>query len=192
MYNLRVLNFVNAAVSYGTVAANLALLAYLGLAASGRDGFVVRRLGRYGYRVALAVAWSGVIGSLYYSEIAGWEPCSLCWWQRIALYPIAILLAIAVARSEERKLSPYIATFAAVGAAVSVYQIYLQFGPPAAEALMNGCSIDGGVSCTETYHVAFGYISMATSALSAFLVVLAGLHLAHRAERHEANAAAPQ
>lgn len=182
------LDFVNAAVSYGTLLANIAVLAYFGLAAGGRDGFVVRRFGRYGYRVALAVAWSGVIGSLYYSEIAGWEPCALCWWQRVALYPAAILLAIATARREERRLSPYIATLAAIGAAISAYQLYLQFGPPAAEALMNGCSIDGGASCSETYYVAFGYVSMATSALSAFLVILAGLNLSHRAERHEANA----
>lgn len=187
-----VLDFVNAAVSYGTVALNVALLAYLGLAASGRDAFVVRRVGRYGYHVALAIAWLGVIGSLYYSEIAGWVPCDLCWWQRIALYPTAILLALAVLRGEARRLSPYAATLASVGALVAAYQIYLQFGPPAATVLMNGCSLEGGVSCSEAYYVAFGYVSMATSSLSAFLAMLASLHLAHRAERHEASAAAPQ
>jgi hypothetical protein len=52
---------------------------------------------------------------------------------------------------------------------------------------MNGCSIDGGVSCSETYHIGFGYISMATSALTAFLVVLAGLRLGRLWERHNAN-----
>jgi disulfide bond formation protein DsbB len=179
-----VLDFVNMAVSYGTVVVNLALLAYLGFAASGRDAFLVRRLGRYGYHAALAVAVAGVVGSLYYSEIAGWEPCALCWWQRIALYPTALLLAIANIRRELRLISPYVAAFASCGAVVSAYQIYLQFGPPAAAAIMNGCSIEGGASCSETYYVAFGYVSMATSALSAFLVILASLHLAHRAERH--------
>ena len=186
------LNFVNAAVSYGTVALNIALVASLGFAAAGRDGWLVRRIGRYGYRIAVVVAWLGVIGSLYYSEIAGWVPCDLCWWQRIALYPAAAILALAVARGEARRASPYVALLASAGALVGAYQIYLQFGPPAAEAIMNGCALDGGVSCSETYHVAFGYVSMATSALSAFLAILAGLHLAHRAERHEANAAAPQ
>ena len=185
-------DFVNAAVSYGTLAVDLALLAYLGLAASGRDAFVVRRFGRYGYHVALAVAWAGVLGSLYYSEIAGWVPCSLCWWQRVALYPAAAILGLAFRRGEARRLSPYVATLATVGAAVSAYQIYLQVGPPAAAAAMNGCSLEGGVPCTETYYVAFGYVSMATSALSAFLLILACLHLAHRAERHEAAAAAPE
>jgi disulfide bond formation protein DsbB len=187
-----VLDFVNAAVSCGTVALNVALVAYLGFAASGRDGWLVRRAGRHGYHVALALAWLGVAGSLYYSEIAGWVPCDLCWWQRIALYPIAAVLAVAVARGEARRLSPYVAVLASFGALVAAYQIYLQFGPPAAAALMNGCSLEGGVSCSEVYYVAFGYVSMATSSLSAFIAILASLHLAHRAERHEANAAVPQ
>ena len=183
-YYSPVLDFVNAAVSYGTVVVNLALLAYLGLASSGRDAFLVRRFGRHGYHAALAVSVLGVVGSLYYSEIAGWEPCSLCWWQRIALFPTALVLAIALARDEVRRLAPYVAALATFGATVSLYQLYLQFGPPAAAALMNGCSLDGGASCSETYYVAFGYVSMATSALSAFLLILAGLHLGRRADRH--------
>lgn len=178
------LDLVNTLFDYGTLAANVALLAYAGLVASGRDGFLVRGYGRYGYRVALAVSCLGVVGSLYYSEIAGWVPCPLCWWQRVALYPIALVLAISIFRDEVRKLAPYVAALACFGAAISVYQIYLQFGPPAAEALMNGCALDGGVSCSEVYHVAFGYVSMATSALSAFLLVLAGMHLGRRADRH--------
>lgn len=183
------LDFVNAAVSYGTLAVNVALLAYFGLVSSGRDEFLVRRYGRYGYRAAFAVAALGVLGSLYYSEIAAWVPCSLCWWQRIALFPTALILGIAILRDEVRKLAPYVAALAALGAAVAVYQVYLQFGPPAIQALADGCSLEGGASCSEVYYVAFGYISMATSSLSAFLLILATLHLGRRADRHHDNVA---
>lgn len=181
---------MNAAFGYGTLAVNIALLAYFGLVSSGRDGFLVRRYGRYGYRVALGVALVGVLGSLYYSEIAGWVPCSLCWWQRIALYPIVPIMGISILRDEVRKLAPYVAALAAFGAAVAVYQVYLQFGPPAVQALAEGCSLEGGASCSEVYYVAFGYISMATSSLSAFLLILASLHLGRRADRHHDNVAA--
>jgi disulfide bond formation protein DsbB len=179
---------VNTLVDWGTLVGQLALVAYLALLAAGREPSVARALGRHGYIAAFAVAMTGVVLSLYYSEIAGWAPCDWCWYQRIALYPIAAMLALAVFRREERRVAPYAILFASVGLLMSVYHVYLQFGPPALQSVMDGCTVDGGLSCSETYHIGFGYISMATSALTAFLLVLVGLRLGRRADALNDNA----
>ena len=47
-----------------------------------------------GMYVALIAAWVATCGSLYMSEVLGWIPCLWCWYQRIAMYPLAVLLAV--------------------------------------------------------------------------------------------------
>ena len=64
-------------------------------------------------------------GSLYFSEVAGLVPCVLCWYQRIAMYPLAILLTLAAVRGDQ-SFRPYAATLAAIGALIAAYHVALQ------------------------------------------------------------------
>jgi len=119
---------------------------------------------------ALSAAWFvaflATAGSLYFSEVAGFEPCRLCWYQRIAMYPLVVLLAVAAAR-RERVGVVYAAPVAAIGAAISAYHVALEWVP----ALDTGaCSAT--VPCTLVWFRELGFISLPVLALTAFALIL--------------------
>ncbi len=136
--------------------------------ASARRGWdrVVRAVGPSAYGLAWFVAFLATSGSLYFSEVAGFEPCTLCWYQRIAMYPLVIVLAIAAAR-RERAGAIYAAALASIGALVSTYHVLLEWFP----------SLDSGACsattpCTLVWFRVFGFISLPTLALTAFALIL--------------------
>jgi disulfide bond formation protein DsbB len=130
------------------------------------DG-VVGNVGPYAYTMAWVVASLATAGSLYFSEVAGFEPCSLCWYQRIAMYPLVMLLAVAAAR-RERAGAFYVSAMAAIGAIVSSYHVLLEWFP----SLDSGaCSVT--TPCTLVWFRVFGFISLPTLALTAFVLILA-------------------
>lgn len=74
------------------------------------------------------VAVGATLGSLYLSEVVGLIPCELCWFQRIAMYPMAIMLPIAAWR-QDRTISTYALPLAAIGLIISIYHVQLQAFP---------------------------------------------------------------
>ena len=59
-------------------------------------------LDRTSLYMALLAAWVAMLGSLYFSEIAHYVPCVLCWYQRILMYPLALILAIGLLRRDRQ------------------------------------------------------------------------------------------
>lgn len=112
------------------------------------------------------VAGTSMLGSLYMSEIANLPPCRLCWYQRYAMYPVAVVLAIAAWRREIRVRIPVMVA-AIVGGAISLYHYLVQYFP---NLQGNSCSIE--VPCGFAWFRVFGFISIPYMALSAFLFVL--------------------
>ena len=154
----------------------LALLANVGVVAvlvalAGRRRW--RRARRFLVTVrplALFLAWlvAGVamIGSLYFSEVAHYEPCKLCWYQRIAMYPLAIILAIAVAK-RDYGVRRYVVPIALIGAVISSYHYLIEWYP---NLEGNGtCSL--AVPCTYVWFRRFGFVSLPYMALSGFLFI---------------------
>ena len=84
----------------------IAGLVVLRLAAAGSDGAratydgVARAIHPNAMGLAWVVALLATTGSLYFSEIAGFVPCTLCWYQRIAMYPLVVILAVGAARRD--------------------------------------------------------------------------------------------
>lgn len=112
--------------------------------------------------LALVVAATAMGGSLYYSESAGLIPCELCWYQRIAMYPLVALFGVALWRRDAavwRFASPLIP----IGLAISSYHYLIQ-RVPSLEA--GWCST--AVPCSSAYFFRFGFISMPYMAISAF------------------------
>src|SRR4028119_818395 len=72
------------------------------------------RLGLVSRHIALLAAWIAMCGSLFFSEVLGWVPCVLCWYQRILMYPLALLLAIGIIR-RDRGLYIYVLPFSIAG-----------------------------------------------------------------------------
>jgi disulfide bond formation protein DsbB len=58
---------------------------------------------QYGSYLALAPALTAMLGSLYYSEIAGFIPCTLCWYQRILMYPLTLIILVGIFKRLYRK-----------------------------------------------------------------------------------------
>jgi disulfide bond formation protein DsbB len=122
--------------------------------------------------LAFAVAGTAMLGSLYLSEIAHFVPCTLCWYQRIAMYPLAIILLIAAIR-RDHGIRIYAATLAAIGALIATYHRLIQAYP----SLEGGTSCDPNHPCSAAYVEIFGFITIPTMALCGFCCILALLWL---------------
>lgn len=122
-------------------------------------------LGATSRHIALLATWIATCGSLFFSEVLRWQPCVLCWYQRILMYPLAILLAIGIVR-RDRGLHVYVLPFSIAGIGVSLYHYLLiktDWLPPPA------CTV--GVPCTVDYLNWFGFINIPFLALTAFLII---------------------
>ena len=114
---------------------------------------------------AWVVAVLATAGSLYFSEIAKFEPCTLCWYQRIAMYPLVVLLGVAAVR--RAPVPTGVPLLVGIGALISAYHVALEWVP----ALSTGaCSAT--TPCTIVWFRVFGIFSLPTLALSAFLLIL--------------------
>jgi hypothetical protein len=116
--------------------------------------------------MAFWVALLATMGSLYFSEGAHFDPCKLCWYQRIAMYPLVVLLGIAAVRRDPG-IRIYAWALAAIGLAISSYHVALEWIP----ALDTG-SCGTGPACTIIWFRVLGFISLPTLALVAFLFIL--------------------
>lgn len=138
-------------------------------AAFGSDG--ANRLGSSisdaGVWLAFLVAAGATLGSLYFSEVAGFVPCRLCWFQRIAMYPLAPILLVGALRRDPG-VRWYAVPLAAIGVAISGWHTLIEWRP----ALDTGeCELTGP-SCTFVWFREFGFLSLASMALIGFLTVL--------------------
>jgi disulfide bond formation protein DsbB len=119
--------------------------------------------------IGFIVALGGVLGSLIYSEIIGFEPCRLCWYQRVALFPIALLSGIAVIKKHSW-ITLYGLVLSIIGGIIAIYHIILEknlFG----EATNLPCAADA-VSCTVQYVYVFdGLITIPSMSFVVFFAL---------------------
>lgn len=141
-------------------------------------GAVRLRLTPYAIVGAFVVALLAMGGSLYFSEVAGFPPCLLCWYQRIAMYPLALILLIAALRRDV-SVRWYAIPLALIGAAISIYHNIIQWYPE-----LDAVACVEGVPCTAYWFRQFGFISMPFLALVAFLLITTFLLIP---VRHPAN-----
>jgi disulfide bond formation protein DsbB len=115
--------------------------------------------------LATAIAAVATGGSLYLSEVAGYLPCALCWYQRIAMYPLTVVLGVAAVR-RDRQVWRTAVPIAVIGAAVSVWHIVIERNP----ALGGPC--DPTAPCSIRWVEEFGFLTLPTMALSGFLAII--------------------
>lgn len=119
--------------------------------------------------LSFLVALTATLGSLFYSEIAGFEPCKLCWFQRIFMYPMVVMLGIAWWKND-REIFRYTAALSLVGAIIAAYHYLLQIG--VAPSLIPCSTVGYSVSCAQTFTMTFGYVTIPLMSLTAFLMIL--------------------
>lgn len=122
---------------------------------------------RYSLYFAWLLACIQTLGSLYYSNFRHFEPCLLCWYQRIALFPLVIILGIATYRSFYG-ISRYVLPQVILGLLASLYQIILQQIPDL--NFIDICS--GEKSCSDKIYIVGPFTVPIASALFFFLITL--------------------
>ena len=126
-------------------------------------------LGRHAVVLSFLIALGSVLGSLTYSNIIGFEPCMLCWWQRIFLYPLVVIFGAALIRKDHISAKWTALPLGLISAGISTYhylvQRFLQNGP--------ACSVLGqSASCDGFYLFEFGYVTIPMMALVAAVLIM--------------------
>lgn len=178
----------NAVFLYSTLVSLLALVALL--AAAGLLAYRLVRgpearslLGTKAIWLAWIVALVATVGSLIYSEVIHFPPCRLCWFQRIAMYPMAIVLLVGAIR-REFQVKYYALPLALIGLGISIYHYILQRFP----TLESG-ACDPSNPCSAVFVDIFGFISIPFMAGAGFIVisVLLGLYVNKNSIEQEAS-----
>lgn len=146
------------------------------------DG-VLSFVSRKAMQVTFFAALLATLGSLIYSDIIGYEPCKLCWYQRIFMYPLVVMFGIAL-WNKHAWIKPYGVVMAGVGALVAGFHYLGQIGwnPLGLECLAIGYS----ASCSKNFVLQFGFITIPMMALSAFLLIALSLAYSIKKDK-EAN-----
>jgi hypothetical protein len=116
--------------------------------------------------IAFVVAGTATAGSLYFSEVADFVPCKLCWYQRIPMYSLAVILLVAAIR-QDRSVRWYAGPLAAGGVVISTYHYLIEWRPS-----LEGGVCDLGLSCADIWFRELGFVTLAFMALCGFLAIL--------------------
>jgi len=116
--------------------------------------------------VAFIQSITATLGSLYFSEIKHFTPCVLCWYQRILMYPLVLIILVGILR-KDKLLYQYVLPLSITGWFVAFYHVLLQKGVlPESVA---PCTL--GASCTIKYTGYFGFLTIPMMSLLAFSVI---------------------
>lgn len=125
------------------------------------------------------VALIATAGSLFFSDVAGYEPCRLCWYQRIFMYPQVIIFGIAT-WGKQKAIATHAMTLSTAGAAIAAFHYYGQIWNPG----FLSCGVVGySVSCAQRFIMEFGYITIPMMSLTAFLMIIVFLLAKKKAEQ---------
>jgi len=172
---------IQSLLPYGVLASHvvfiIVLFAFIFRKSWGKDiaGFV----GKHSIFLALLASLAAIVGSLFYSELVGFEPCVLCWWQRVFLYPQAVIFGVALWR---RDTSPFLfaVPLVSLSALLSLYHSYVYMG---GQSILP-CTALGG-ACSKVYVMEFGYITipMMSLTISLSILLLAWAHKLYSSHR---------
>lgn len=142
----------------------LACSAFLLVAALLKQGSrLVKLAKRFSILLRLGISGISAAGSLAFSEVFGWMPCQLCWYQRAAMYPLAALFILALVWKAGARMALRAAfLLSAAGAAISGYHYWLQMSAAA-------CGLG---DCAASPFYIFGFVTIPLMALAAFAAII--------------------
>lgn len=113
------------------------------------------------------IASIATIGSLFFSEVMLFPPCVMCWYQRILMYPLVVILGLALFPLDTN-VTKYALPLTYIGLFFAIYHnlLYYKILPESVQP----CS--QGVSCTSDYIHWFGFITIQLLSLVAFAIIL--------------------
>ncbi len=122
-------------------------------------------LDNFGLYFAWLVAIAATAGSLYFSEVRAFVPCSLCWFQRIFMYPLVVILGMASFR-QDKKIISYALPLSMIGGLIAVWHVIEENNPNLAIPM---CNV--GVPCSVKYVNYLGFITIPIMSLTAFTLI---------------------
>ncbi len=156
---------VSVMVVIGQIAAvGLALLLMRDVRQRRRDGLTAW-VHRYGLTLAFVIALGAVAASFVYSDVIGYAPCTLCWYQRAFMIPLAVVLGIAAWRND-RSIIPYALALTAFGGLVALNHVWLQ----TMGVSLIPCDASGP-SCDQRFVYEFGYVTIPVMSLTGFALI---------------------
>jgi disulfide bond formation protein DsbB len=140
----------------------------------------MKKLIDYAGYVVFGVALSATLGSLVMSEVFHLPPCLLCWYQRIFMYPLVVILGVAILRRDGSwPLTTII--LAGIGWLIALYHTLLQWS--ILPSTLAPCTI--GESCLTLQINWLGFITIPFMSLMAFTVILAAAYVYMKGDRNE-------
>lgn len=127
----------------------------------------VKFLSDNGFKLTFITALISSLGSLFYSDILGYEPCKFCWLQRIFMYPQVIFLGIALWR-KDWNIYFYSIVFSVVGGLLALNHYILQ---TTGSSILPCSAVGYSVSCSKVFVMHLGYITIPLMAFSGFLLM---------------------
>ena len=117
-------------------------------------------------RLGLLIAALATSGSLYFSEIAHLPPCMLCWYQRICMYPLVVILAVGIWK-KDKNIPFFVLPLSIIGTIISIYHnlLYYKIIPES----LAPCTL--GISCTTKQIEWFGFVTIPLMSLFAFIAI---------------------
>ncbi|MBF0401591.1 MAG: disulfide bond formation protein B [Magnetococcales bacterium] len=125
--------------------------------------------------VAWIVVASATLGSLFFSEVMGVPICVLCWYQRIALYPLTFILAVGLFPYDP-KVVRYAGVLTGAGWLIALFHVLLVAG--VIPEKIHPCV--QGIPCSETHIALFGFLTIPLMSFLTFTLVAVLLFLAQR------------
>jgi disulfide bond formation protein DsbB len=131
--------------------------------------------GFYALYAAWLIACLGMVGSLYFSEIQNFEPCHLCWYQRICLYPLVFLLGLSTYHASYAMI-PFTLPQVVLGFIIALYQVAIQENPKWQHIELCGA----GPSCLDKIDIGLGPLTIPMLSALTFLIIIGCLLYAWR------------
>ena len=129
---------------------------------------IINWLGKHALYLSFAVAMTATVGSLFFSEVLNLPPCSLCWYQRVFIYPLFPILLVGILR-RDHKVHYYVWSLIIPGFLISAFHVLLYWGI-VPEAL--GPCV-AGVSCTTRFFEWFGFVDIPLLSFGTFVTLIA-------------------
>jgi disulfide bond formation protein DsbB len=123
-----------------------------------------KEISKHNLLLAFIVSLTATSGSLFFSEVLGYVPCELCWFQRIFMYPLPIIFLVALLR-QDRNVRRYALPLSVIGAIIAAYHYTIQ-----RLSIQTACDASGP-SCMTVEMFRLGYITIPMMALTAFIMI---------------------